>query len=146
MAIIIFRDPGIALGDDRTGRALGDKAQLGAQQIRRADSIIVRPAVSKLIVPHQGMPAKVAASAAARYSSGAEMVSIQSTSTTHLLRSRSLRRSLLLVRLLCDEAAALARPQVRIEATAGDKFGVAAVFDNAPLVKNEQPVHGRDRR
>jgi hypothetical protein len=42
--------------------------------------IIVRPAVSKLIVPHQGMPASRAASAAARYSSGAEIVSTQSTS------------------------------------------------------------------
>jgi hypothetical protein len=40
----------------------------------------VRPAVSKLIVPHQGMSARRAASAAARYSSGAEIVSTQSTS------------------------------------------------------------------
>ena len=42
--------------------------------------IIVRPAVSKLIVPHHGKPAMVAASAAAAYSSKADMVSIHSTS------------------------------------------------------------------
>ncbi len=41
---------------------------------------MVRPAVSKLIVPHQGMPVRAKASAAALNSSGALMVSTQSTS------------------------------------------------------------------
>jgi len=43
--------------------------------------IMVRPAVSKLMVPHQGMPASAKASAAARNSSGALIVSSHSTST-----------------------------------------------------------------
>ena len=42
--------------------------------------IIVRPAVSKLMVPHHGIPASFAASAAAAYSSGAEIVSTHKTS------------------------------------------------------------------
>ena len=42
--------------------------------------IMVRPAVSKLMVPHQGISASLNASAAARNSSGAEMVSSHSTS------------------------------------------------------------------
>ena len=42
--------------------------------------IMVRPAVSKLMVPHHGMPTFAKASAAAANSSGAEMVSTQSTS------------------------------------------------------------------
>ena len=42
--------------------------------------IIVRPAVSKLIVPHQGAPMLPKASAAALNSSGALIVSTQSTS------------------------------------------------------------------
>ena len=40
MAIFVFRDTGIALGDDRTLHALGGKAQHGAQQVRRADTAI----------------------------------------------------------------------------------------------------------
>ena len=42
--------------------------------------IIVRPAVSKLMVQHQGAPVRAMPRAAARSSSGAEMVSTQSTS------------------------------------------------------------------
>ncbi|OIQ71695.1 hypothetical protein GALL_466870 [mine drainage metagenome] len=42
--------------------------------------IMVRPAVSKLMVPHHGIPASRAASAAARNSSAAEFVSTHSTS------------------------------------------------------------------
>ena len=42
--------------------------------------IMVRPAVSKLMVPTKSIPAKAKPSAAARYSSGAEMVSTHATS------------------------------------------------------------------
>ena len=48
--------------------------------------IIVRPAVSKLIVPTHGMLARAKASAAARYSSPKEMVSTQATSAPPAFR------------------------------------------------------------
>ena len=51
--------------------------------------IIVRPAVSKLIVPHQGAPVRAMPSAAARNSSGAEIVSTQSTSAPPASRPRA---------------------------------------------------------
>ena len=51
--------------------------------------IIVRPAVSKLIVPHQGAPVRAIPSAAARNSSGAEIVSTQSTSAPPSSRPRA---------------------------------------------------------
>ena len=50
---------------------------------------MVRPAVSKLMVPHQGAPARAMPSAAARNSSGAEMVSTQSTSAPPAISPRA---------------------------------------------------------
>ena len=49
----------------------------------------MRPAVSKLIVQHQGAPARAMPRAAARNSSGAEMVSTQSTSAPPASRPRA---------------------------------------------------------
>ena len=50
---------------------------------------MVRPAVSKLIVPHHGAPVREMPSDAARYSSGAEMVSTQSRSAPPASRPRA---------------------------------------------------------
>jgi hypothetical protein len=82
MPVDVFRNARVALGDHRPFRSRRAEAQHGAQQVRGADAaigpvghgagssvstsdgrsaevkpIIVRPAVSKLIVPHQGMSA-----------------------------------------------------------------------------------------
>ena len=105
MTVHIFGNAGVAFGNNRLGRGLIRKSLDRAQQIRCARSairakgnsgfgrlltkatisrdvtpIIVRPAVSKLIVPTHGKSTCEKASAAARCSSGDEMVSSQSTS------------------------------------------------------------------
>jgi len=46
--------------------------------------------------------------------------------------------------LLCEEATRLARPQLGIQSPALEQLVVAALLDDAALVHDDEPVHGRD--
>ena len=65
----------------------GSKSSTSLAISAEVTPIMVRPAVSKLMVPHQGISASLNASAAARNSSGAEIVSSHSTSTPPSFRA-----------------------------------------------------------
>jgi hypothetical protein len=43
-----------------------------------------------------------------------------------------------------EEAAALARPKIRVDAALREQILVAALFNDAPLIHDNKPVHGSD--
>lgn len=47
--------------------------------------------------------------------------------------------------ILSQEAAALVMPQPRIDTVPGEQFAVGTLFDNASVVHDDEPVHGRNR-
>ena len=55
------------------------------------------------------------------------------------------RRESLLRRLLGQEPARLARPELRIEPAALEQGLMRAFLDDPPLIHDHEPIHGRDR-
>ena len=52
----------------------------------------------------------------------------------------------LFILLFTEEAAALVRPEARVDAARGQQAGVGAFLDDAAMVHHNQPVHRGDRR